>query len=407
MFCHRNSLSEAIRNHFFRSVVITLAAGLLTTPAFAQHLHELYYNNVQWIDTDLTAAAGGPTVQAQGIAAFYTTPNDQFHVYYASNVAGDYHIHQLFYNGSAWSDADLTAMTGGAVASNSSGMTGFSMGNAQYLYFCSPDFNLHEYSYGDAGNFNWVDRNLSALTKSSFQGECGFAPVGLVAFATSDKQRHVYFEAPYRPSARTIHHVFFNGTKWSNQNLTSMTKGAKALGATWMSGFAIGTSQYIFFEGANGHIHEYSYVTSWLDQDLTVASGGIAANTFEGNGALGFRIPGGTKMEVYYAASSINGQDLHRMAFRNSTWTDSNLTSITGAAGPYSLSQMAGFATTPNKQLHVYISGIGTANVDQFYFNGTAWSYEILPSATVAGLGPGMAGFALGNLQHVYYVSAN
>jgi hypothetical protein len=159
MFCHRSSHSNAIRNKFFCSVFITLAVGLLATPAFAQHLHELYYNDVQWIDTDLTAATGGPVVQAQGIAAFYTTPNDQFHVYYASNVGEDYHIHQLFYNGSFWSDADLTALTGGAVASNSSGMTGFSMGNAQYLYFCSPDFNLHEYSCGDGGNFNWVDRN--------------------------------------------------------------------------------------------------------------------------------------------------------------------------------------------------------------------------------------------------------
>jgi len=407
MLCHRTFHSNAIRNKFFCSILITFVVGLLAAPTSAQHLHELYYNNLQWIDTDLTATTGGPLVQPQGIAAFYTTPNDQFHVYYASNVGEDYHIHQLYFNGSAWSDADLTALTGGAVASNSSGMTGFSIGNAQYLYFCANDFSLHEYSYGDAGNFNWVDRNLSALTKSKFSGECGFAPVGLVAFATSDNQRHIYFEAPSNGDTRTIHHVFFNGAKWSNQNLTSMSKGAKALGATWMSGFAVGTKQYVFFEGSNGHIHEYSFVTSWKDQDLTTASGGVAANTFEGNGALAFLIPGTTKMEVYYAASSINGQDLHRMAFRNSKWTDSNLTSITGGAGPYSLTEMTGFATTPNKQLHVYISGIGTSNVDQFFFNNTAWAYEILPSVPVASIAPGMAGFALGNLQHVYYVSAH
>jgi len=146
MLCHRTFHSNAIRNKFFCSILITFVVGLLATPTFAQHLHELYYNNIQWIDTDLTATTGGPLVQPQGIAAFYTTPNDQFHVYYASNVGEDYHIHQLYFNGSAWSDADLTALTGGAVASNSSGMTGFSIGNAQYLYFCANDFSLHEYS---------------------------------------------------------------------------------------------------------------------------------------------------------------------------------------------------------------------------------------------------------------------
>ena len=394
----RNFKSSATRSTGLLFSVFALV--FLTAPVFGQHIHELYYNNADWVDSDLTSQTGGPVVYPQGVAAFYTTPNDQFHVYYASN--GDYHVHQLFFNGSSWSDSDLTALTGGAIASNSAGMSGFSIADAQYVYFCSDDFSLHEYSYGDGGNFNWVDR---ALPIGGYSGTCGFAPVGIVAYATANGQRHVYYEAPYSAAGRTIYHLYFNGSKWVRQNLTAVTKGEKAQGATWMSGFANANDQYVFFQGVDGHIHEYSDVTSWKDQDLTVLAGGVAATSFEGNGTAAFIVPGKTQMEVYYAGGST--EQLHCMTFKSGKWKDANLTTLTGGPGPYSLSQMVGFATTPNNQFHVYLGGIGEDVIEQFFYNGKSWAAQELPSVGPAGIGPGIAGFSLGNLQHVYYISAN
>ena len=380
-----------------RKLIVALGLGLalLAVPAFGQDIHELYYNNAYWADTDLTVLTGGPSATAS-FTAFHTTPNDQLHVYYASLPYGD--VHQLYNNGSSWTDEDLTLITGGQTVGPGQ-MSGFSIGNAQYIYFCGSDNAVHEYSYGDSGNWNWVDARLPMANQSDV---CGTA-VGLVAFATKpNNQRHVYYKSGLN-NAAPIHQLYFNGWTWSNENLTQEIKGAKpALSGGWISGFANGNFQYVYFQSPSGHVHEYSYVNNWVDTDLTVVAGGVVSDTATINGTAAFLVPGTTQREVYYSAAST--RDVHRMTFQKTKWTDTNLSQVTGGAGPTEYSQMVGFATQGNDQLHIYlISGTGYVGyVDQLYYNNKAWSYEPLPSVQTA---EAMAGFAVGNLQHVYYVS--
>jgi hypothetical protein len=368
----------------------------LPLPSFGQHLHELFYNNVDWVDTDLTALTGAGSAETQGVAAFYTTPNDQLHVYYAS--ANDRHIHQLYNNGSSWSDSDLTSVTGGAIAFPGSGMSGFSIGNFQYVYFVAPDLHVHEYSFVN----NWVDTDLTSLARGT---GASLASDGLVAFATvPNNDRHVYFQA----QNKTIHQLYFNGSTWSDTNLTTLSHGVKG-NLTWMAGFAIGNVQYVFFEDKKGHVQEYFYVNNWADQDLTTLAGASNASTTFGNGVAAFVVPGTKKIKVFYsAAGSLN---VHQLASSNNTkWTDTDLTGLSGGPAHGGEGQMAGFATMPNKQLHFYFEAVGAGDVNQLYFNGKAWSDQDLSALTgVSGAGgigtPGMAGFAIGNLQRVYYIN--
>jgi hypothetical protein len=405
----KRSHSKLLANTILTSIQswllwIVIGCALLAVPSFAQHLHQLYYDNANWTDSDLTALTGGPVLYPQSIAAFYTTPNDQLHVYYASNVDLDFHVHQLFYNGSSWSDQDLTALTGGSLASNSSGMSGFSIDDAQYVYFCGSDFSVHEYSYGNNGNFNWVDTRLT----SGYPEGCDVAPAGLVAFTTAtNNTRNVYFHSHLSQKARAIRHLYFNGKVWKNENITAKIKGAEAEPAVYISGFAIGDAQYLYFEATNGHTHEFSFVSSWKDLDVTVASGGVSSGSFEGNGTASFLVPGTHQKEVYYAAGS--NQDVHRASFKSSKWKDTDLSSLTGSSGAISLSQIVGFATTPNKQLHIYFSSFGDGLVNQLFYNGSTWADSTLPSAPVIVIGgpTNMAGFAIDNLQRVYYISQN
>lgn len=379
----------------FITCFIGFGLALAAIPALGQHIHELYYNNVSWADTDLTTLTGGATVYPQGITAFYTTPNDQLHVYYVSNNNLDFHIHQLYYNGSSWSDADLTAITGGMSAANSSGMSGFSIGNAQYVYFCGSDFAVHEYAYGNNGNFNWVD------TRVPIYGFCAQAP-DLVAYTTANNQRHVVYQAPFRNNSRVLRQTYFNGKRWVNQNLTAV----RAIFASNMGAFSIGNGQHVFFESPDGHIHHSTFATSWTDQDLTVAASSVPAGTFEPDGVAAFLVPGTTQMEVYYAAAS--NQDVHQLTFANNAWTDTDLSSLTSSSGALgAFSQFVGFATTPNNQLHFYYPSFSNSEVFQLFFNGSSWSNQLLPSVPVAGVSASMAGFALGNLQHVYYISSH
>ena len=370
--------------------LLGLVVAFFATPVFGQAVHELYYNNSTWVDTNLSSLTSGPTVGLAGIAAFYTTPNNQLHVYYLGWDDPDrvYHIHQLYYNGVTWSDEDLTAATNGVPVFTGSGVSGFSIGNAQYVYFIGTDYDTHELSYVNS----WVDSDLTALAKGAFA-----YPYQIAAFQTvSNHQRNVFYVA----ANRSIHKLLFNGTKWTDQNLTKLTVGAN--GGGWMSAFAIGTKQYVFFESTKKHVEEYSYTTNWVAQDLTVSNG---LPLVTGNGVAAFVVPGTTKIEAFYSATKTF--HVHQLSYIGGSWTDHDLTALTGGPGGLFTTQTIGFATTPNKQLHIFFPGSPAGDVNQFYYNGTGWSDEdltVLSSGDQAAGSTGMAGFAIGNLQRVYYV---
>jgi len=133
-----------------KMLAVCLLGGMLAlsaSPALGQagHIHELYYNNADWTDTDLTSLTGVYYASPfAGMTAYVTTPNGQFHVYY-QDASG--YIHQFYFNGTSWSDENLTVAARGVLALTSgSGMAGFSIGNYQYVYFVGGDKHIHEFA---------------------------------------------------------------------------------------------------------------------------------------------------------------------------------------------------------------------------------------------------------------------
>ena len=179
---------------------VGLGLALLVMPVFGQHVHQLYYNNIQWVDQDLTALTNGATPNSTtGIAAFYTTPNLQLHVYY-----GDInnHIHQLYYNGTRWSDEDLTGETGGMTAIPGTEVSGFAIGNLQHVFFLGSDLHVHQLYYNNA---IWADQDITAMgggVVTDFQNVLAFR-------TTPNNQFHVYYLAN---NNNAVHQLYFNGT---------------------------------------------------------------------------------------------------------------------------------------------------------------------------------------------------
>jgi hypothetical protein len=368
--------------------LVALTLMLCTSPVFSQHIYQLSYTGPSWSwkNTDLSALTGSSgTGFYSGMTAFVTTPNNNFHLYYQDALNN---IHQLYFNGLVWSDGNLTTATKGATALlTGSGISGFSIGNFQYIYFVGSDQHIHEYSYVD----NWLDTDLTVKA----HGVVASSINRLVTFATSpNNQRHVYFVA----TDATIHQLDFNGTLWSDENLTNVTGGGKAAPyATAMGGCAVGNHQYVFFVSNTGHLHMYSYVNSWTDTDWTNRSGLTAFGS-----VTGFGIPETTKLRMYFDDAS--GYHLHQLSYDDANpnnWVTTDLTTQTGSGYVLPGFNSVGFATTPNDQLHFYT--IAGATVAQYYFNGFSWSLGYLPAPTTNNSN-GMAGFAMGNSQYVYYV---
>lgn len=353
--------------------------------AFADHVHHLWYNNSNWQDQDLTVLTHGAIGNSEdGITAFYTTPNQQFHVFFVDTNS---HVNQLYYNGTSWSDQDLTALTGGPGA-YAAGISGFAIGNLQYVFYLGIDQHIHELSYN---NSNWSDQDITLLGNGVLGN-----PV-LVAFPTKpNNQFHVYYQDS---NAHDLHQLYFNGSAWSDSDLTSIT-GAYCPGGSWIAGLATGNLQHIFCDGYGKFsnnldlLHIYYNNFTWVYEDITYRVEGMPADP--DSDIAGFVV--GKQGEVYGITQD---NHVHQYNYVNTGWFDLDLTLFAGAP-KQGYGGITAFPTTPNNQFHIYYAP--NNDVYQIYFNGTNWSVENLTGgAGQADMYAGIAGFAIGNLQHVFY----
>ena len=359
-----------------------LLLSLAALPAYGQQIHQLSYNGSNWTDQNLNS-----TVAQWGISAFFTTPNDQIHVFYGANDNSD--LHQLFYNGSNWADEDFAQTTNVAYYSE---ISGFSEANYQYVFYIDGDLDVHQMRYNNAG---WADTDLTRSTGSSVTSSGS----NLIAFTTSPAL-HAYYTA----SDSHVHQLFAtNGTNWQDQDLTLLTGGPFANGTYGMTGFNIGNFQYVYYLATNNHLHQLFYNNaSWTDEDMTALTKTSPTATFASISA--FVIPGTKKMRVYFVSSS-NGHIIQLASTNNSKWSSSDLTKK--AKGSLPDEQIVAFPSASGGTVNVYY--VAGHNVNRIYQpTATTWANEDLTALTSGGVADSideLAGFSLQNNQYLYYVA--
>jgi hypothetical protein len=393
----RKTTFKHTRNRLRHAVcAFGLLISIAALPAYGQQVHQLSYDGSNWMDQSLNGS--GPTSDA--LAAFATMPNDQAHVYYAGSGENlTFDVHQLFYNGVSWSDEDLTVLSGGAKALNGTVVTGFSVGNYQYVYYVSDNNHLHQLLYD---NYNWTDSDLTAQT-----GGPQVSRFNLVAFTTTPAV-HVYYMELADFYHQHIHQMFnTNGSNWQDQDLTNLTGGASGnVGIPFqMAGFNIGNFQYVYFLSDAAHIHELVYNnSSWSDEDLTALT--KTSTGYNNCYIAALVIPGTKKMRVYYVTPKLHLSQL--ASTNNKKWTNSDLTKKTKGPLPTPYNQIIAFTSGPKNQVNVYY-GSGTDVNRLFQPTPTTWSNEDLTVLTNGGtlddFGSAFAGFSLQNNQYVYYMA--
>ena len=238
--------------------------------AFGGDVHQLLYNNSGWSDTDLTEITGGPQARGQ-LVAFTTSP--AVHVFYTEGDNND--VHQIFNtNGANWQDQDLTVATGGATVGGE-GVSGFNIGNFQYIYLLDGSGHVHQFLYN---NFNWSDEDLTALTKS-LPSLFGNRVDAFVVPGT--KKLRVYVQAE---NDHILQLSSTNNVKWSSSDLTKKTKAPAGYPGTNIAGFATANNQLqVYYDSEQSHINQFvlpAHTTTWQNSDLMPGPiGGVAANS--------------------------------------------------------------------------------------------------------------------------------
>jgi hypothetical protein len=206
-------------------------------------LHQLLYNNCKWVDTDLTKIVGGPQAFGQ-LVVFTTSP--AVHIFYKDVNSGN--LHQIFNtNGTNWQDQDLTVITGGASADGNA-MTGFNIGNYQYIYFLDFSGHVHQYLYNDS---NWSDKDLTALTNSN-PSVPGNSLNALVLPGT--KRLRVYVQAD---NNHILQLASTNNVKWSSSDLTKKTKTPPAYPGTSMAGLNTANRLGVYYMSGQAHVDQF------------------------------------------------------------------------------------------------------------------------------------------------------
>jgi hypothetical protein len=293
-----------------------------------------------------------------------------------------------------WSDEDETLKTGGVSATSGgfSPISGFAVGQAQYVYFCGTDGAIHEYSFGDGGIWKWTDKNLNVLIGGGAPA-CSTSSNSLLAFPVPQiTQRDVFYQPASSPS--DLYHFVLNDTNRYLEDVTAIAHGSQGDG-TWMSGFANGNDLDVFLAASDGSIHEYRGLAQkkvWRDYNLTNLSQGVPSATYLHNGVAAL-LPDAAQILVYYAPSAF---DVHQIAFQNNVWTDVDM----GGPGPNYEAQLIAYSA-PNYQWNLFFSCDqgGVFGLCDRFDNGV-WGSQQLYSFG-AGLEGGMAGFSLGtNTQY-------
>ena len=369
--------------------MLAILGSVASRSAHGQQVHQLFYNNSRWADQNLNGATMNQF--SANVAAFLTTPNEQSHVYYISTGSSP-HVHRLFYNGTNWSDSDLTALSRGPAAFGP--VSGFSVGNYQYVYYVSNSTpsHVHQLLYNNA---SWVDSDLTALSKGKTS-----TIAQLVAFTTAPAL-HVY----YRDVASShIHQLFSdNGSSWQDQDLTSITGGTLT---TYLSaGINNGNLQYVYFVDGMSHLHQLYYNNlKWSDTDLTQLTNTPPLETAS---VAAFAIARTKKIRVYLT----NANNGHIMQFSSNNsgikWTSVDLTKRTKGPLPDGASAILAFVTTPNNDAHVYyVSG---SQVNEIYQpTATTWKTQNLSASGGGALvdqWSGLGGFSMQNEQFLFYVA--
>jgi Fungal fucose-specific lectin len=248
-----------------------------------ENICQLVYDNANWTPT---ALGGDP---GEGLTAFTTSP--AIHTFYADFRGFD--LHQMYTtDGTNWQDQDLTELTHGMTYGGGN-FQGFNIDNLQYVFFLGSDGHVHQYSYNNSG---WSDEDLTLLAKSP--AAPGYNNVTACLIPGTKKMR-VYYIAN---NGHLIQLAATNSAKWSSADLTKKTSGPLPDADAAM--LAFGTSDkkvHVFYESGN-HVNQISQLTAttWSNEDLTVLTNGGFADT--GTAITGFGLQ--DSLYIYYAAVS-------------------------------------------------------------------------------------------------------
>jgi hypothetical protein len=242
------------------------------------NLHELLFDGEAWTDADLSASAPASQLPA-GDPAVAVWDSDHGgaseHVFY---LGTDGHLHELysFQGGSTWQAQDLTWIThdGATPAGNPAAFVWEpdppnDGSSSLHVAYRGVDGGIHEYQrQGEA----WTVADLTAITNTSSAPASG-DPVG-VAWNSQPGESTIHWY--YRASDGFIRELWRGSGSWSCNDLSTTSTGpaepaqGEIAAYVWDDDPQYGSSIHVTYRGEDEHLHDLWFREwEWTADDIT------------------------------------------------------------------------------------------------------------------------------------------
>ncbi|MCU1224359.1 MAG: hypothetical protein JWQ42_2452 [Edaphobacter sp.] len=279
-----------------------------------QHVWELWWDGTNWQDADLIQWTGAPAAAIGSSLTSLLYPGNEDHVEY---IGSDLHVHELWYDGSAWQTTDLSQQTGAPNAASPSALTSLLYaGNQDHVEYIGSDNHVHELWYNGS---IWHTTDLTQQTGAPNAASRS----ALSSLLYPVNEDHVW----YIGSDQHVHEFWYNGSIWQTADLTQWTGAPNAASASPLTSLLYaGNQDHVCFVGSDQHVHEFWYNGStWQTSDLTQWTGAPNASSPSALSSLLYPV---NEDHVWYIGSD---QHMHESWYNGSTWQTSDLTQWTGA----------------------------------------------------------------------------
>jgi hypothetical protein len=289
----------------------------------SQHVYELYWDGNQWTKADLTAATGNTLALSTSPLTSFNTAGGGHAVYY---LGSNQHVYELYWNGSSWSNGDVTAATGNTLASSTGGLTSWlNSAGAHATYFVGANQHIYELYWNGS---TWTKADLTAATGNTLAS----TGTQLTGFNTTGGGHAIY----YLGTNQHVYELYWNGSSWSNGDVTAATGNTLASSTGGLTSFLdSGGGHATYYVGANQHVYElYWNGSAWTNGDLSAVTG----NTLAQLGSAVTCFSTGFGHAVYFIATD---QHVYELYWDGSAWNKADLTAATSGA----LASMKGLAS--------------------------------------------------------------
>lgn len=198
-------------------------------------------------------------------------------VLHAYFVSPDFHLRELYWNGSWWGNDLAQNVAPGLQQAGS--LAAYWDGSTQNIFYVGQDEHVHVANSGGG----WHTTDVSVASGATQTGNLPCWTVPYTTYVTApltglfNRGSQMVF---YSDCNRHINWIVGNGTWWSSIDLNTTT------GVTGSSYFADGpvTSYvdlanviHVFYVALDGHVHEFYFDGGWHANDVTNAAGAIGA----------------------------------------------------------------------------------------------------------------------------------